>query len=199
MALRQICSHPKAVAKEYREVPGKLLALDSLLPQLIERSNEKVIVWSFFRTSLDAIADRYRHYNVVRYDGSVDSMAQRREAVRAFQEDDYVRLFVGNPAAAGAGLTLHAARVAIYESLSNQAAHYLQSLDRIHRRGQVREVEYIVLLTDQTIDIAEYDRILKKERASQQLLGDQIVEPLTRETMLSDLLNSLSQLRLTNE
>ena len=31
-------------------------------------------------------------------------------------------VFAANPAAAGAGLTLHRARVAIYESLSNQAA-----------------------------------------------------------------------------
>ena len=62
-------------------------------------------------------------------------------------------VFVANPAAAGAGLTLHRARVAIYESLSNQAAHYLQSLDRIHRRGQKREVEYVVMLCDGTLEI----------------------------------------------
>ena len=68
-------------------------------------------------------------------------------------------LFVGDPGAAGAGLTLHRARYAVYESMSNQAAHYLQSLDRIHRRGQDRPVEYLVLLCDETIESPEYERI----------------------------------------
>ena len=98
------------------------------------------MVWSFYRSSLDRIAQRYSSYGVARIDGSVTSSADRRDAVKSFQEDDETMLFLGNPAAAGAGLTLHRSRVAIYESLSNQAAHYLQSLDRIHRRGQNREV-----------------------------------------------------------
>ena len=189
MALRQICSNPKALFEDYNEVPAKLLALDSLLQELIERRGEKTIVWSFFRASLDIIANRYSKYNLVRYDGSVEAVGDRREAVRLFQEENSIRLFVGNPAAAGAGLTLHSARVAIYESLSNQAAHYLQSLDRIHRRGQKREVDYIVLLADQTIDVLEYDRLLKKERAAQELLGDTVTASLTRESLLNELLS----------
>ena len=112
--------------------------------------------------------------------------AVRREAVRKFQEDNETMLFVANPAAAGAGLTLHRARLAIYESMSNQAAHYLQSLDRIHRRGQTRNVEYLILLCDQTIELQEYDRLTIKERAAQQLLRDRVEEPITRETMLQE-------------
>jgi SNF2 family DNA or RNA helicase len=110
----------------------------------------------------------------------------RREAVRRFQEDDDTMLFVGNPAAAGAGLTLHRARYAVYESMSNQASHYLQSLDRIHRRGQVRAVEYLVLLCDRTVELAEYDRLIEKERAAQNLLGDEVVPVVTREAFLRE-------------
>jgi SNF2 family DNA or RNA helicase len=106
--------------------------------------------------------------------------------VRRFQEDDETMLFVANPAAAGAGLTLHRARFAIYESLSNQAAHYLQSLDRIHRRGQTRDVEYLVLLCDRTVEVEEYHRLTRKERVAHDLLGDQVDEPITRETMLAE-------------
>jgi SNF2 family DNA or RNA helicase len=116
----------------------------------------------------------------------VDDVAVRREAIRRFQEDDSTMLFVGNPAAAGAGLTLHRARLAVYESMSNQAAHYLQSLDRIHRRGQTRDVEYFVLLCDQSLEVHEYERLTSKERAAQDLLGDNVVEPVTRETMLAE-------------
>jgi SNF2 family DNA or RNA helicase len=93
---------------------------------------------------------------------------------------------VANPAAAGAGLTLHRARYAIYESLSNQAAHYLQSLDRIHRRGQEREVEYLMLLCQGSIEIQEYATLVRKEAAAQSLLGDQTPVHMTRDAFLAD-------------
>jgi SNF2 family DNA or RNA helicase len=68
--------------------------------------------------------------------------------------------------------------------MSNQAAHYLQSLDRIHRRGQTRNVEYVILLCEKTLELDEYDRLTEKERAAQQLLGDRVDPPVTRQAML---------------
>ncbi len=192
MALLQICSCPSDVADGYSQVPAKLELLDSLLEELVGNRHEKVVIWSFFTSSIDAIVERFRdRFGLVRYDGTINDIEERREAVRRFQEDDQTMLFVGNPAAAGAGLTLHRARVAIYESMSNQAAHYLQSLDRIHRRGQRREVEVIVLLADSTIEVNEYQRLLGKERSAQDLLGDQVDPPTTREAFLDEARASL--------
>ncbi len=192
-ALLQICSNPIGIDSAFGcGLPAKLAALDSILTDLIEAKGEKVIVWSFFTASVNALCSRYSNYNPVRIDGSVSAVNDRREAVRRFQEDDVTMLFVGNPAAAGAGLTLHRARYAVYESMSNQAAHYLQSLDRIHRRGQERSVEYLILLCDETIEPFEYDRILRKEASSQELLGDDVRPPLTREEFLRDFLGARS-------
>ncbi|MFP2925149.1 SNF2-related protein [Pyxidicoccus sp. 3LG] len=193
MALLQICSHPGMVAEGYDEVPAKQLALDALLEELIGRRGEKVVLWSYFRQSLEQLADRYSRYGVIRYDGSVTDVNERREGVRRFQEDDDTRLFIANPAAAGAGLTLHRSRIAIYESFSNQAAHYLQSLDRIHRRGQEREVEYLMLLGDGTIEQTEYETLLRKERSAQELLGDHVEPAPTRQSMLTELLFAAHQ------
>lgn len=186
-ALLQICSHPGSISEGYSETPAKLLALDSLLDQLVEQGGEKVVLWSFYTRTIEELVVRYSRLGVVRYDGKVNDVSERRTAVRKFQEDDDTRLFVGNPAAAGAGLTLHRARYAVYESMSNQAAHYLQSLDRIHRRGQVRPVEYIMILCEGTIDEEEYDRLLSKESAAQELLGDPAQERFTRSAMLANL------------
>ena len=178
-ALLQICSNPSGISETYKETPAKLVALDSLVKQLVGREREKIVIWSFYTASVAAIARRYVRYGVVRYDGSVSDVGKRGDAVRRFQEDDETMVFVANPAAAGAGLTLHRARVAIYESLSNQTAHYLQSLDRIHRRGQERDVEYVVLLCDGTLEVSEYERLVQKEQAAQDLLGDNVEAPLT--------------------
>ena len=186
-ALLQVCSNPSGVTRDYTEIPAKLLLLDELLEQLICEKQEKVIVWSFYTGSIDKMVDRYAELGALRYDGKVTDTLERSEAVRRFQEDRKSRLFVANPAAAGAGLTLHSARVAIYESMSNQAAHYLQSLDRIHRRGQTRDVDYVVLLSQATLEIVEYERLLEKQRMAGDLLGDAVSEPITRESFLQDL------------
>jgi SNF2 family DNA or RNA helicase len=195
-ALIQICSNPGAVVEDYTETPAKILALDALLDELIARRGEKVVVWSYFTVSLDRIFNRYARFEPVRCDGRVPHARDRREAVRRFQEDDSTMLFVANPAAAGAGITLHRARYAIYESMSNQPAHYLQSLDRIHRRGQYRDVEYLVLLCDGTIELGEYDRLVDKEAAAQNLLQDNVAPVPTRTEFLAEAQRSADALAL---
>ena len=195
MALLQLCSVPTSVMPGYNETPGKLRALDAILEELVVHRREKVVVWSFFTAAVDAICQRYARMGLVRYDGAVEDTGVRRESVRRFQEDDATMLFIGNPAAAGAGLTLHRARYAIYESMSNQAAHYLQSLDRLHRRGQTRAVEYLVLLSEGSIEVQEYERLIGKERAAKELLGDVSAEPVTRVAMLKELVDAQRLLR----
>ena len=186
-ALLQICSHPGSIDPLYHEVPAKLLALDKLLQELIIAQRKKVVIWSFYRYSLDAIASRYQHYGLVRIDGSVTQLSKRKEAIKRFQEDKDTRVFLGNAAAAGAGITLTAAHHAIYESFSNQAAHYMQSVDRIHRRGQKYDVTYHILLARHTIEESEFNRILEKEHSGRELLQDRYKEPITKERFLNEL------------
>lgn len=184
--LLQICACPSAIDPTLSDIPAKYVVLDKLIDSLIQKGR-KVIVWSFYKKSLEEIMTRYALYNPVKVDGSVSAVL-RRKAVRAFQEDPSCMLFVGNPAAAGAGITLHAAYDAVYLSYSNQAAHYLQSLDRIHRRGQISdEVNYHLLVCKDTIEESEIVRLRGKEVRQHDLLGDEIAWP----TSLDDALNEL--------
>lgn len=187
-ALLRICSDPTPVIPGYDELPAKISALDALLSDRVATRGEKVVIWSFYRAALDRIADRYAPYGLARVDGSVTDTADRRDAIRRFQKDDETMVFLGNPAAAGAGITLHRARTAVYESLSNQAAHFLQSLDRIHRRGQTREVRYITLLAESSIEVGEYHRLLEKADRQADLLGDGPPRRVTRTMLLDELL-----------
>ena len=43
------------------------------------------------------------------------------------------------------------------------------------------------MLCDDSIEISEYERLVRKERAAQDLLGDVVALPVTRETFLSDI------------
>jgi len=185
-ALLQICSCPSSIDPTDSEVPVKYTVLDGILEKLISHGR-KVVIWSFYKKSLDEIMARYSRYHPVKVDGSVPSAA-RRDAVYSFQEDPSTMLFVGNPAAAGAGITLHAAYDAVYISYSNQAAHYLQSLDRIHRRGQVAdEVNYYLLICKDTIEETEVVRLRGKEVRQHDLLGDHITWPTSLDDALGEL------------
>ncbi|MBA6293122.1 DEAD/DEAH box helicase [Colwellia sp. MB3u-70] len=170
-ALLQICVNPSLIDPLFTETPAKHAVLDGLIKKIVNQG-KKVIVWSTFTADLLCIEKRYTKYGVVRVDGSV-SGHDRSKCVERFQNEPDIRIFVANPAAAGAGLTLHAADTCIYLSYSNQAAHYMQSLDRIHRKGQLSDsVEYIFLVCDDTIEINELKRLQNKESAQRDLLGD---------------------------
>lgn len=185
--LMQICSCPNALDPTLTETPVKYEILDDLLFRLTSE-RRKVVLWSFYRKSLDELMQRYQHYNPVRVDGSVPS-SLRKSAVTSFQENPQTLLFIGNPSAAGAGITLHASYDAVYLSYSNQAAPYLQSLDRIHRRGQKSEhVNYYLIACQNTIEETEIRRLRQKEVSQHELLGDHIPWP----TSLDDALEELS-------
>lgn len=188
--LLQIASNPAAVVPGYDEIPGKTDTLQRLVDELVG-AGEKVVVWAFYRANLDSLESVLRVHGLVRVDGSINGLG-RRTAVSAFQSDPKTRIFLGNPAAAGAGLTLHSACHAVYESLSNQAAHYLQSLDRIHRRGQHRPVIYHTLLSEGSVEIPEYDRLVAKARSQADLLGDRDPRP-DRRALIAELRNAVHE------
>ena len=186
-ALLQICVDPSLVDPGYDEVPAKYVELDKIVESVIEVRQEKLVIWSYYTKTLDELMDRYGHLGVVRIDGTV-SGAERGDAVMSFQSDPEMKIFIGNPAAAGAGITLHAASDAVYLSYSNQAAHYLQSLDRIHRRGQQAEqVNYHLLIASGTIEESELARLRQKEREQQELLNDNVPWPSSLDCALREL------------
>lgn len=187
-ALLQICIDPSLIDPLYNETPCKFAYLEFTLPEFIETKGEKVVVWSVYTKTIDRIVQSFSRYNPARIDGKVAKVADRQLMVERFQKDDSCKVFVGNPAAAGAGITLHKAKTSIYLSYSNQAAHYMQSLDRTHRRGQTADsVEYLFLVAKDTIEVKEIKRLIEKQGQQSNLLGDPEAERLE----LAEILNEL--------
>ena len=110
----------------------------------------------------------------MRYDGKT-SEADRLLAKQQFQAGE-VQFFVGNPAAAGTGLTLHAAHTVIYASNSFNFTDRLQSEDRAHRIGLEHPVMYIDLIAPGTVDEHIVRSLIKKLDISSELTGDQLRE-----------------------
>jgi SNF2 family DNA or RNA helicase len=107
----------------------------------LARDGRKVLIWSSFRNNVEYIAERLGDLGAVYIHGGVDAGDEdddgtREGKIKAFHDDGNVMVMVANPAAAGEGVSLHrVCHDAIYLDRTFNAAHYLQSEDRIHRFG----------------------------------------------------------------
>ena len=150
---------------------GKLTALDDLLETYCLEEERKVIVWSFFVKNIELFAERYARYQPVLCYGKT-SNAQRDYAVQTFNNDPACRLFIGNPQAAGLGLTLTASSLCIFYDRNFSTVDYQQAVDRIHRIGQTQACNVLILQARQTID-QHVDHLLAQKNDLINFLQDQ--------------------------
>ena len=133
---------------------------------------KKVIIFTNFTDTLQSI---YHHFGkqAVYLDGSC-SNSVRQQAVDQFQNDEKVRVFVGNLKAAGVGLTLTSAEVVIMNDLSFVPAEHAQAEDRAYRYGQKSNVLVYYPIFDNTIEAAIYDILNAKKKVISTVMGDEI-------------------------
>ncbi len=195
LRLSQIASNPALLLPTKPRVPAKFRELDYLLDEIVRGGSEKVIVWSHYVETLEALLNRYRNLGAVALYGHTPA-SERQGIVQQFQMDPSVRVLVGNPAVAGSGFTLTAARYAIYETLSWRYDFYAQSQDRIHRIGQDRPVTYIRLLASDTIEEVISDALERKSSLARGLLGDPSGTPAIAALSPEDFCRMLTENRL---
>jgi len=147
------------------------------LLNILEESDGKFIIWANYvqniKTIISKLKEKYGDKSVVSIFGEV-STTDRQEAVRRFQDDDSCRYFVGNPSTGGYGLTLTAASYVVYFSNSYNLEVREQSEDRAHRIGQEKNVTYIDLMAERTIDEFIVSALDKKMKLSAQTLGEEV-------------------------
>ena len=147
------------------------------LLNILEESDGKFIIWANYvqniKTIISKLKEKYGAQSVVSIFGEV-STEDRQEAVRRFQDDDSCRFFIGNPSTGGYGLTLTAASYVVYFSNSYNLEVREQSEDRAHRIGQDKNVTYIDLIAENTIDEFIVGALDKKMKLSAQTLGEEV-------------------------
>jgi len=125
-------------------------------------SDQKLVVFCTHTATVDAVMSAFPGVSV-RVDGR-DSQNARQTSVDRFQEDDSVRLFVGNIKAAGVGITLTASSNTCFLELSWAPSDHDQAEDRVHRIGQDDAVTAWYLLADGTIE-SEISKLLDSKRS----------------------------------
>jgi len=172
MKIRQLIS--------YEKIPYTCELIDKCLEQ-----GKKVIILTNFTMTLDMLHEKYKK-NSVTLDGRM-SKDKRQDAVDRFQNEDKIKIFIGNIKAAGVGITLTAAEVVIMNDLSFVPADHSQGEDRAYRYGQKNSVLVYYPVFENTIEKVIYNILQKKKNVIDQVMGDGEYS----ESFSKDLLKSL--------
>jgi hypothetical protein len=157
MKIRQLIS--------YEKIPCTCELIDKCIEQ-----GKKVIVLTNFTMTLDMLHEKYKK-NSVTLDGRMNK-DKRQENVDRFQNDDKIKVFIGNIKAAGVGITLTAAEVVIMNDLSFVPADHSQGEDRAYRYGQKNSVLVYYPVFENTIEKIIYNILQKKKNVIDQVMGD---------------------------
>lgn len=134
-----------------------------VLAEIINRlpADEQVIIWAKYLYDIKQICKVLKGKSFVLYTGKQNEK-QKEQSKLAFQKGD-AQFFVATPSSGGHGLTLNEAGTVIFYNNSFKYSERLQAEDRCHRIGQDKNVHYIDMVCENSIDERIMNSISKKE------------------------------------
>jgi len=160
------------------------------LAQNIIDQDKKVIIFTNFTDTLQKIHSHFGKQSVY-LDGSC-TKPQRQYSVDQFQENDKIKVFVGNLRAAGVGITLTAGEAVIMNDLSFVPSDHDQAQDRAYRYGQKNSVSVYYPIFENTIEGVIYDMLSKKKNIIDTVMGDNIEDKGDFVELLMNKINNVS-------
>jgi SNF2 family DNA or RNA helicase len=147
------------------------------LMDILSEMEGKAIIWAHYQWDIkDIIKEIVKVYgpgSVVDYFG-LTPQDERDINRKKFQSDPKCRFLVGTPATGGYGLTLTAANTVIYYSNGYDLEKRLQSEDRAHRIGQKKNVTYVDIIAENTVDEKIVKALRDKINVASQVLGEEL-------------------------
>ena len=177
MRLQQItCGHFVADDGTTQEIKNNRI---TELMDVLDEIEGKAIIWGHWQKDIQNIVDeiekKYGPGSVVSYYG-LTPQEERQDNIRKFQSDPKCRFFVGTPSTGGYGITLTSANTVIYYSNGYDLEKRLQSEDRAHRIGQKKNVTYIDIIAEDTVDEKIVKSLRKKINIASEVLGEELRE-----------------------
>lgn len=125
-------------------------------------TGRKVVIFCAFDEELYKLQEAFKDICVI-HNGKITAK-KKDEAVYRFENDDNVRVFIGNILSSGVGLTLVAGTVAIFNSFSWVSGENLQAEDRIHRLNQEKDVTIYYQVFEDTFYEEMFDTVSDKQQ-----------------------------------
>tara|TARA_R100001463_G_scaffold14099_3_gene37329 strand:- start:1467 stop:2006 length:540 start_codon:yes stop_codon:yes gene_type:complete len=177
MRLHQItCGHFTADDGSTQLIPNNRI---TELMNILEETEGKAIIWANYQKDMTQILENinkvYGPGSVVDYYG-LTPQEDRQDNIRKFQSDPKCRFLVGTPSTGGYGITLTAANTVIYYSNGYDLEKRLQSEDRAHRIGQKKNVTYIDIICEDTVDEKIVKALRDKINIASEVLGEELRE-----------------------
>ena len=166
------------------ETPAKFIKAREIIERILSEGG-KVVVWAIY---IKNILDFESYLNscgipcktlygatpVATGDEDEDEVETREKIISEFHKpDSSFKVIIANPFAVSESISLHkACHNAIYMERSFNAAHFIQSKDRIHRYGlkQGTETNYYYLLSEESIDEVIHGRLIEKETRLREII-----------------------------
>lgn len=174
----------KLLGKKVREEQKDLVELILLrqfiaqqaIPYTIEMAENaiemgrKVIIFTSFTDELETIVNHFGKI-AVKHNGPM-SNAQKQKSVDAFQNNDKIKVFVGNIKSAGVGITLTEGTVVIFNSFDWVPGNNEQAEDRAFRIGQKNDVNVYYQLFDDSISTRMWEMLNNKKDVISTIMGE---------------------------
>ncbi len=175
MRLHQItCGHFTADDGGVQLIPSNRI---NELMDILEEIDGKAIIWANYQMDVNEIIKnveaKHQKGSIVDYYG-LTPQEDRQDNIRKFQSDPKCRFMVGTPSTGGYGITLTAANTIIYYSNGYDLEKRLQSEDRAHRIGQNKNVTYIDIIAEDTVDEKIVKALREKINIASEVMGEEL-------------------------
>ncbi len=169
------------------EIPAKYEKAKEIIEKIISDGG-KVIVWACYIKNIELLKE-YLEANGISVrtlygatpiagddisEEDEEYSLTREAIVKEFHNpDSSFKVIIANPFAVSESISLHkACHNAIYLERSFNAAHFLQSKDRIHRYGlkEGTETHYYYLVSNDSVDGTVHQRLIDKERRLMEII-----------------------------
>ena len=148
---------------------------DKMIPKTISLArkcielNHKIVIFCAYDNEINKLKEEFGDLCV--YHNGKLTEKKKNDAVVKFQNDDSIKVFIGNIFSAGVGLTLVAGDVVIFNNFSFVPADNLQAEDRIHRLNQTKPCTIYY----QSFNNTYFDKMLEIVHGKEEVINKIIV------------------------
>jgi SNF2 family DNA or RNA helicase len=132
----------------------KIVELKKVISEIPD--DQQIIIWARYRSEIKAISEALKDYRKDEYENDcavfIDQTDEKRSKIISEMTDKKTRYFISTQQSGGTGITLTSVAYVIYYSNLFSYRDRAQSEDRNHRIGQERNVTYIDLVAEGTVD-----------------------------------------------
>jgi len=132
----------------------------SLARKCIEKGH-KVLIFCSFDNEIEQLREEFKDICVV-HNGKMTNK-KKDESVNKFQNDDNIKIFIGNIVSSSVGLTLTEGTVEIFNSFSWVSGENEQAEGRIHRLNQTKPVTIYYQIFKDTFYEKMFDEVSRKQ------------------------------------